>query len=96
MFTCNLCENHHICASCYNDTVVEESIHSKKSQDLPPEHPHMHHSYRLDMSPFGKREFFCVILWNFLVTNCCSVAFPVHDNPCASCGSKVFPGLRYV
>ncbi|ULT84317.1 hypothetical protein L3Y34_013179 [Caenorhabditis briggsae] len=78
MFTCNLCENHHICASCYNDTIVEESIHSKKSQDLPAEHPHMHHSYRLDMSPFGK------------------LAFPVHDNPCASCGSKVFPGLRYV
>ncbi|KAF1749007.1 hypothetical protein GCK72_025474 [Caenorhabditis remanei] len=78
MFTCNLCDNHHICASCYNDTIVEESIHSKKSQNLPAEHPHMHHSYRLDMSPFGK------------------LAFPVHDNPCASCGSKVFPGLRYV
>ncbi|CAB3400440.1 unnamed protein product [Caenorhabditis bovis] len=78
MFTCNLCSSHHICATCYNDTIVEETIHSKKSMEYPEEHPHMHHSYRLDMSPFGK------------------LAFPVHETPCASCGSKVFPGLRYV
>lgn len=58
MFTCNLCDNHHICATCYNDTIVEETIHSRKSLNYPAEHPHMHHSYRLDMSPFGKREFF--------------------------------------
>ncbi|CAI5455716.1 unnamed protein product [Caenorhabditis angaria] len=78
MFTCNLCDDHHICATCYNDQIVEETIHSRKSLEYPENHPHMHHSYRLDMSPFGK------------------LAFPVHDKPCASCGSKVFPGLRYV
>ncbi|CAD6187179.1 unnamed protein product [Caenorhabditis auriculariae] len=78
MFTCNLCADHHICSKCYNETVVNETLHTQESMKFPEEHPHMHHPYRLDMSNFGK------------------LAYPVHEKRCASCGSRAFPGLRYV